>query len=390
MKEYKIAKGWAIFIYIFAPLLIGLFGWVLILPFTNGNYSPNASWILIPIAVGMIALVIFGVIDAYKGKLTIYEDRIVSKSTFSNRELKFSDIKGFTVNDNYIFVEPNNDNQKRIEISKYIGGYDEILFWLSQTFTDLEEQNAINEEQEILNDENYGWTKDIREEKLSKARQTSKIINWAAGITAAWTFFYPTPYQYSILTAMVIPIVALCALKLSGGLIRFDERKGSAYPSVIYAFIYPSLGLMLRAILDYDIFDYSNVWLTTTLITLTFLTLLLIKQKELTFKKKNNYVTVASLALFLFAYSFGTVIHLNCYYDNSEAEYFTAKILNKRISSGKTTTRYLELSTWGRQKEVDEVSVGKDFYNRAEIGDEVNIYFKKGKLDIPWFIVTDE
>lgn len=390
MKEYKIAKGWAIFIYIFAPLLIGLFVWVLTLPFANGNFSPNASWILIPIAIAMIVLMVFGVIDAYKGKLTIYEDRMVSISTFSNRELKFNDIKGFTVNDNYIFIEPKNDNQKRIKISKYIGGYDEILFWLSQTFTDLEEQNAILEEQEILNDENFGWTKDIREEKLTKARQTSKIINWAAGITAAWTFFYPTPYQYSILTAIVIPIIALCAVKFSGGLIRFDERKGSAYPSVIYAFIYPSLGLMLRAILDYAIFDYSNVWLTTTLITLTFLTLLLMNQKELRFNKITDYVTVVSLALFLFAYSFGVVIHFNCYYDNLEAEYLTAQILNKRISSGKTTTHYFELSTWGQQKEVDEVSVGKDFYNRAEIGDEVKIYFKKGKLDIPWFIVTDE
>lgn len=390
MKEYKIAKGWAIFIYLFAPLLIGLFGWVLTLPFSNGTFSPIASWILIPIAVAMIVLMVFGVIDAYKGKLKIYADKIVSISTFSNRELKFSDIKGYIVNDNYIFVEPKNDNQKRIKISKYFGGFNEILFWLSQTFTDLEEQNAIKEEQEILNDENYGWTKDIREEKLSKARQTSKIINWVAGITATWTFFYPTPYQYSILTTIIIPIIALCAVKFSGGLIRFDERKGSAYPSVIYAFIYPSLALMLRAILEYDIFDYSNVWLTTTIITLSFLTLLLIKQKELTFKKKIDYLTVASLSLFLFAYGFGTVIHLNCYYDNSNAEYFTAKVLNKRISSGKTTTRYLELSTWGQQSEVDEVSVGKDFYNRTEIGDDVKIYFRKGKLEIPWFLVTDE
>ncbi len=290
MKEYKIGKSWAIFIYIFAPLLIGFFGWILTLPFAKGNFSPNASWILIPIAIAMIALMVFGFIDAYKGKLTIYEGRIVSISTFSNRELKYSDIKGFTVNDNYIFVEPNYDNQKRIKISKYIGGYDEILFWLSQTFTDLEEQNTIKEEQEILNDENYGWTKDIREEKLNKARQTSRIINWAAGITAAWTFFYPTPYQYSILTAMVIPIVALCVVKFSSGLIRFDERKGSAYPSVIYAFIYPSLGLMLRAILDYDISDYSNVWLATIIITITFLALLLIGQRKLTFKKKIDYL----------------------------------------------------------------------------------------------------
>jgi len=390
MKEYKTAKGWAIFIYLFAPLLTGLFGWLLILPFLNGNFEPNASWILIPVSIAMIALMVFGVLDAYKGRLIIQDNSIKSVSTFSNRELEFDEIKGFKVNEQYIFVEPKNKEKKRIKISKYIGGYGEVLSWLSQNFPDLDLQNSIVEEQEILNNETIGWTKEICEEKLTKARQTSKIINWAAGLSAAWTFFYPTPYQYSILTAAIIPIIALVVVKFSNGLIRVDEKKGSTYPSVIYAFIYPSLGLMLRAILDFDIFNYSNVWLSATMMTIAFLFILLVKQQEITFKKKLDYLTVSSLALFLFAYSFGTVIHYNCYYDNSEAELFRAKVLDKRISSGKSTSYYLELSPWGQQNEVDEVSVDKGLYNRIKTGDEVDIYFRNGKLEIPWFIVTNE
>ncbi|MCC5932067.1 MAG: hypothetical protein JJU28_22670 [Cyclobacteriaceae bacterium] len=390
MKEYRIAKGWAIIIYLFAPLLIGLFGWLLILPFQNGNFEPNASWILIPVSLAMIALMVFGVLDAYKGRLIIQDNSIKSISTFSNRELAFDEIKGFTLNEQYIFVEPTAKGKKRIKISKYIGGYNEILHWLIQNFPDLDIQNAILEEQEILNDDTIGWTKEIREEKLTKARQTSKLINWAAGIVAAWSFFYPTPYQYSILAAIIIPILALIVVRSSNGLIRVDEKNGSAYPSVIYAFIFPSLGLMLRAVFDYNIFDYSNAWLTSTIIALALLFLLLIKQKEITFKKKLDYLTVSSLALFLFAYSFGTVIHTNCYYDNSEPEYFTAKVLNKRVSSGKSTSYYFELSPWGQLSEIDEVSVGKGLFNRIEIGDEVNIYFRTGKLDIPWFTVTDK
>jgi hypothetical protein len=81
------------------------------------------------------------------------------------------------------------------------------------------------------------------------------------------------------------------------------------------------------------------------------------KQQEITFMKKVDYVTVSSLALFLFAYSFGTLIHINCYYDNSERKNFQARVLDKRISSGKSTSYYLELSTWGEQKEADEVSI---------------------------------
>lgn len=391
MKEYKIAKGWAIFIYLFAPLLIGLFSWLLILPFQNGDFSPNAGWILIPISIAMIALMVFGVIDAYIGKLIIEEDYIKSISTFTNRELKIDDIEGFTVNEQYIFVEPKDKEKKRIKISKYIGSYGEILFWLSQNFPDLDLQNAIEEEQGILNDKTVGWTIEVLEEKLRRARKISKVINWAAGLSAAWIFFYPTPYQYSILTAIVIPIIALLAIKFFNGLIRIDEKNGSAYPSVVYAFVFPSLGLMLRALLDYNIFDYSNVWLTTVLITLIFLLLLLSKQQEITFKKKIDYLTVSFLALFLVAYSFGTVIHFNCYYDNSDAQNFTAKVIEKRESSGRrSTTYYLELSTWGLQEENDEISVSKGLYNKIEVNNEVDIYFRNGKLGIPWFTVKDK
>ncbi|WP_020531046.1 hypothetical protein [Flexithrix dorotheae] len=389
MKEYKIAKGWAIFIYLFAPLLIGLFGWVLILPFQNGDFLPNFTWILIPISVAMIAVMVFGVMEAYKGKFIISSESIKSIGSFSNKVLKFDEIKGFTVNEQYIFIEPKNRLKKRIKVSTYTGGFNEILKWLYENYPDLDQQNAIKEEQEILSDDSVGWTKEIREEKLKRARKTTKIINWAAGLVAAWIFFYPTPYQYSIFIAAVIPIIALIVTKTSNGLIRIDEKKGSAYPSVIHAFIYPSLGIMLRALLDYEIFDYENLWFTVLAITILFLVTLIIKQREITFKKKMDFFTVGSLSLFLFAYSYGIVIHYNCFYDYSEPTFYTAKVLDKRISSGKSTTRYLELTTWGPQTEIDEVSVGKEFYNQTEIGDQVNIYFRKGNLEIPWFIVTD-
>lgn len=285
MKEYKIAKGWAIFIYLFAPLLVALFGWLLILPFQNGNYTPNTSWILIPISIAMISLGILGVIDTYKGSFIIQDDSIKSIGVFSFRELKIDEIKGFTVNEHYIFIEPKNKDRKRIKISKYMGGYGEILLWLNQHFLDLDIQNGIAEQQEILNDETLGWTTEEREKKLIKAKQTAKLVNWAAGLTAAWTFFYPTPYQYCIGATILIPVFALIVVKFTDGLIRVDEKNGSAYPSVIYAFIFPSLALMLRALFDYDIFDYSNVWPITTIITIVFLFLLLIKQQEIAFKK---------------------------------------------------------------------------------------------------------
>lgn len=389
MKEYKLAKGWAIFIWVMAPVLIGLFGFLAVMPFIADEIDITLVLILTPISIGMLTLMVFGLIDVYKGRLIIQEDRLVSIGVFKSKNLKFDEIKGYTVNEQYIFVEPNTKVKKRIKISQYIGGYNEILLWLSENYLDLNIVNEQVEEQEILNNESIGWSKEIREEKLSNARKISKIINWLGGLSFAWTLFYPKPYDYAVLSAFIIPIVALIAVKFSRGLIRIDKKDGSAYPSTIYAFIFPSLGLMLRSFLDYDIFDYSNVWIKAVLVTVAFLFILLFNQKEITFKKKQDYLTVSSLIMFLFAYGFGAVIYLNCNLDKSEPQHYTATILDKRISSGKHTSYFLKLTAWGQQKEIDEVSVSKGLYNRVETNNEINIYFRNGKLEIPWFVVTD-
>ena len=256
MKEYKIAKGWAIFIWVMAPLLIGLFGFLAVMPFIADEIDMTLVLILTPISIGMLTLMVCGLVDVYKGRLIIQEDRLVSIGVFKSKNLKFDEIKGYTVNEQYIFVEPNTKEKKRIKISQYIGGYNEILLWLAENYLDLNIVNEQVEEQEILNNESIGWSKENREEKLSNARKISKIINWLGGLSFAWTLFYPKPYDYAVLSAFIIPIVALITVKLSRGLIRIDKKDGSAYPSTIFAFIFPSLGLMLRSFLDYDIFYY--------------------------------------------------------------------------------------------------------------------------------------
>lgn len=390
MKEYKTTKGYALFVYLFAPILIVSFSWLLILPFQNSDFTPDANWFLIPIAIFGISKSIFEVIDVYKGRIIIQKDCIKSIGIFSITELKFDEIKGFTVNEKYIFVEPINETQKSIKISKYISGRGEIRLWLSQNFPDLEIQTSIDEEHEILNNENIGLTRKIREQKLLKARQTARILNWSAGIIMAWALFDQTPYLFLILTAAIIPIIALVATKFSEGLIKIDTKDGSAYPSVTYALICSPLGLLLLAFFNYDIFDYSNIWLPSLILTAVLLFLLLFKQQEITFKKKLDYFNVSFLALFFFGYSYGIVIHINCYYDNSQAEHYTATVLDKRIGSGKSTSYYLKLSTWDKQNEIEELSVGKGLYDRIEVGKELNIYIRNGLLKIPWFTVSDE
>ena len=96
MKEYKIGKGWAIFICIFAPLLIALFVWLLIMPFVLDDTSIEMLYFLAPLSIGMIGLMVVGLLDTIKGKVIVSSDTLSIRSTFINRDLKFQEIKGFS------------------------------------------------------------------------------------------------------------------------------------------------------------------------------------------------------------------------------------------------------------------------------------------------------
>jgi hypothetical protein len=122
MSEYKIAKTWAIFIYIFTPILLGLSVWMLTLPFVKGGpIDWTTFWILAPIAIGLIALMVFGLIETIKGKFVIDENKIVSISSFSYRELLLNEIKGYRIGEKYIIIESNNEEKKNIKVSTYFG-----------------------------------------------------------------------------------------------------------------------------------------------------------------------------------------------------------------------------------------------------------------------------
>lgn len=390
MKEFRIAKGWSILIYVTAPVMILVFVTILISPLVSflGSGISNAYGFLAPVSLIMIAILVFGLIDAVKGKFIIGEDKVYTISTTGNRQLNFNEIKGYTLNDKYIFIESNNPGKKRIKISKYFGNTNQIIVWLSSRYPNLDTLKLEQETKEILNDQQYGITAEARSEKLKNARKTAKICNIIGGLVGGWSLFLPRPYELAIIASIIVFIVFSAIFKKANGLIRIDERKDSAYPSIFVALCVPCVGLLIRAILDYNIFSYNNVWLPVVLTVGLFLALFMLGNSELKIKSRGGYTTIIIISLMLLAFAYGSVIALNCAFDDSPSKTFNAKILDKRVSNGKTTTYYFKLTPWGPQKETEEVTVQEETYRQLNKGSEVQVVFREGKVNIPWFIVT--
>jgi len=388
-KEYRIAKGWKIFVWICMPLLMALFGWLGIMPYTDKEFDLTLALIFTPISLGFEFLMIIGLLDMIKSKLIIENEKIINVGVFKIKELSFDSIKGIKVDQNYLHFLPKNKSDKKIKVSSYVGRFWELRDWAERKFTDLDVEEFVNDEKELLKNEEFGRTQEEREYRIKKAKQITKTINTISWIVALSAIFYPHFYKTQIVLCALLPIVGLFISFTSKGLIRLEGKSNSAYPDILISFFIPSCALMVRALLDFAIFDYSN-FVKPALAIFVLLSILLFKgaKVEYNFKKGVTYLAIFGIFMLTGMYTYGLLISTNALFDNSKPTVYKAKILNKRISSGKTTTYYLELDKWGLQKEVDDVSVTKDIYYNHEIGDTAVVYFRHGLYKIPHYFVT--
>ena len=388
MQEFRPKKRYALIVYLGAPLLIAVFGMLILSPVWDKNTNMDTYWLFVVMGVLMIPVMFLGLLEVIKSSFVIGNDSICITGALTNRELRFNEIKGYRVNDKYIVAEPYDREKKNIKISKYLSGSDEIISWFESRYPDLDQELQQEEVQEILADENLGFTEEERVQKLIRARNIARIMNWAGGLAAAWLYFYPKPYSLALVITLFIPLVCIAVIKLSKGLIRFDERKSSPHPSVIAALFLPAAALMLRSIFDYQVDDYSRLLFVLPVTSCALVAVLFIGSQEFDLRSKQGIAMFIGIGMLMTAYSFGAIITVNCTFDHSGPRIYHARILEKHIMRGKVTTYNLNVKPWGIHTEPGEVEVDKQLYGQLTEGDEVTIYLMKGRLDIPWYLVA--
>ncbi len=392
MKEYKTAKGLAIFVYIVAPIMLLVFLAILVLPFFDDETPIELLYFMGPLSIGMIGIMVVGILDTKYGKVIISDDTISLRSTLVNRDLKFEEIEGFRYDTRYIYILPNTPDKKRIKISTSSIQTDELLSWLADNFKDLDWEDARKEQQDILQNKAFGIDANERTANLQQAKTITTILNWISVLFFCWTLFYPTPYELVVITLIAIPIFSLFTVIRFKGLIKLDTKNESPYPSIIIPLGLSSFGLLLRGLMDFEnIYAYSNIWLPTILVAAALTLPILITQKGINLKAYKNIFSVLILFLFIgMAYGYGTTIITNCYYDDSIPTQYTAEIVSKRIDKGKYTTYHFELTPWSNRTEAEEVTVSENLYEKMTTGDSVKVYLKEGRFNIPWFMVYEE
>ncbi len=235
----------------------------------------------------------------------------------------------------------------------------------------------------------FGETEQQREANLKQASRIATGVNILGGLVGAWTLLFPRPYAYAVMASIIMPIIGLVVIANFSGLIRIGHKKGSAFPSVIYAVLVPGLALLLRALQDFSIFSYSKIWIPMVVIAVGCMIIANWNSKEYSYRSRADLMDMLGSMLFTFAYGYGALVTANCLFDQSEPQVFQARVLDKRTTSGRHSTSYhLDLSPWGQREEADDVTVSKQVFDRAYVGGDVNVYLMEGRFGIPWFEVN--
>ena len=388
MKEYKLAKGWQVFMWITLPLIMASGLYLLFEPLISGSehFDLNKYLILATMGLFIVIFCIFCFRDLIVSKIIVTKNAITVRSSFGTRHLEFHEIKGISVVNNFLVLKPHNKDKKKISISSYIGDFSELQNFLRDRLIDLDEKDLEEDQKMILQDDTFGISEEDRSEHLKQVAFKARIINIAGVVSGAWVFIYPRPYDVAIISSACVLLAAIALVRTSGGLLHFGSKKNSAYPSVTVAVFSSSLSMAIRTLIDFEVYDYSPLWLSLSIATVITLVLLFPSHRE----RKYNPAAIVETIIASLAFGFGSVLFYNCYYDNSIPVENHVAVISKRISSGKTTTHYLSVTSWGNRADGDELTVSKNQYNKTSEGDSVTVYLSKGKLGIPWISVWTE
>lgn len=381
--ELRTAKGWRIFAYIACSIFIAVFVSLIIMTLFNqpGHW---ATWaIIVPACLGMIGFSIYSLIEAHTGVYTFDATGVAYDSRLMHQRLAHDDVRGFRTDEYYVYIIPFDKTKKTIKVGFSTERYAEILKFINTAYEPLPDVDP-HEVDEVLSNEEHGTNPWERIKSLTHARKVARAVNIVGCVAAAWAL-KPIPYEATMITAIVTVIAALSVLFWFRGFIRIDTRKTSAYPSITYGMTFPAVMLMLRCLFDYDVEDALLLVRYAFIGGIVLVALCAYATREYSFKRWTDYLSVITLTFVMSAYTYGATTFLNCYYDDSTAQSHVAQVLDKHITSGKTTTYYLKLSSWGPRHEAEDVSVSRAEYERINIRDSVEILLHDGKLGARWF-----
>lgn len=365
---FRIAFGWRIFIYVICLITLSLGIWMisyLIININSSDFLSTPNFILIPISICLVSFSIYVFIRAQNEKVVILHDRYVVHYAFTIKNLLFDEIKGFTVDQNYIKLYPRTDTKKPINVSSSLDDKFTFIANLSSRYDDLDQINRIAEIKDLKSNIEYGKNETDREERLQKFKFVINVLNFFLIVFSLLLLAYPRPWDLLILLNLLLPILAVFLVFKSKGLVKLNSEQNSLYPHVSYVFMFPSMIVGLRLVIDIKFLTMGNFWIISIILTTILFIIINAVTNEIKFK--SNVERFASLAFlfFTFAYSACWITFANVIGSLEEPVIYEVSVIDKEESE---SSYILELKGgWHpNANEGIDANVRRNFYRMVK------------------------
>lgn len=381
-EEFTRSIYWKIF---YSMLSVGFALFIIILTI-NSQLQGQPLLLLLPFVLTLFAVLV--IINQLLSKIIISAERITRVTVFGKRVIDTSNVKGYRIKQKTIFIEPSNTSDHSILVNNYDDFNDigDMIKWVKENFTDLDAADLQHEKDKITENAELGLTKEQREQNLSRTKRIAIAYNI---IGVAFTFI-TIPFNNKITTLLLLlyPLLGTAVILTSSGLTKFvSSSKRSVYSFIMLGFTLPAFTLLISALFTYEIDEYQHVWLPFFAVASLIFTLVykIGINKALPLKGQLVIIAIASLI-----YSYGSIIQVNCKLDRSDPRLIHTSVDNKWIEYNKGRHYHLKLKSWDSNPKPKDIEVSVSTFQRYAVSNNINVYLKRGFLEIPWYYLPDK
>ncbi|HTM46181.1 MAG TPA: hypothetical protein VL137_14575, partial [Polyangiaceae bacterium] len=227
-------------------------------------HTPEAIWLGPAVGIPLFAVGIICFL-ARRATVTLFSDRIVSRSLLQLRSVRLVDIGGWRISTRQQFVLfALGGKQRLLTLSLDFAKNDDVSQW-AKSLPNLMERDYANTIERIAGDAHLGAT---REERLANHARLGKLVRvlllLSVPVVIIWIGLFPKPYALALWTAAVFPLIPLMLLHRFRSSLTFDDQRDGRH-SVGSALLAASFALALRAVATSSPVNHVHVLVVTVL-----------------------------------------------------------------------------------------------------------------------------
>ena len=388
MKQvFYLSKGWKVFSLVFIVFFAALAGAMIYLLLLDDSLLVNIISLVIFAFFLLCAIYFAFLLKRYH--LALEENIIIIQGAFGSKRIDMRNFNAYRIiyqghPPRVLLINSDNKKIKAQSVELVMDKREGLLEYVHTNLINLDETDIKENLSDIIQNENLGMTEEDRLNSLKKAIK----LNWflfflilAAGIGS---FFFTRYHDFFITALCATPFVLLVIIPFSKGLIKFNTKIKTAYPSVLAGFIMSILFLLLWATAFFGrIIGWSDMVMPTIVLTLLLSLVYFIANN----KEKITKSAVTGMLFFALMYGFCASINLNALGRPELVETHQVRILNKKVSGGRSTTYYFTVTPWGHRDRDNDVEVGRQLYRSLEVDQDVTVLILRGRVNIRYYVV---